>query len=146
MDRLLQQSREQEREIDRLKKKLATGSAAALLSQATEVGGARVLAVRVDGVPASALRDLGDKLRDRLGSGALMLASESGGKAALLCMVTKDLTGRLRAGDLVREAAEAVGGRGGGRPDMAQAGGPDPGGIQAALDRFSASVRGALSG
>ena len=146
VDRLLQQSREQEREIDRLKKKLATGSAAALLSQATEVGGARVLAVRVDGVPASALRDLGDKLRDRLGSGALMLASESGGKAALLCMVTKDLTGRLRAGDLVREAAEAVGGRGGGRPDMAQAGGPDPGGIQAALDRFSASVRGALSG
>ena len=146
VEKLLRHGRDLEREIDRLKKKLATGSAADLISQAVEVGGAKVLAARIEGAKGAALRDLGDKLRDRLGSGALLLAAANDGKAALLCMVTKDLTDRLKAGDLVRAAAEAVGGRGGGRPDMAQAGGPDASGIETALAGFLASVKEALGG
>ena len=144
IDRLLRQQRDLEKELEGLKRKLAAGGADDLVGRATVIGGAKVVAARMDHLDGKGLRDLGDRLRDKLGSSAVMLASGAGGKAALLCMVSKDLTDRIKAGDLVRAAAEQVGGRGGGRPDMAQAGGADPDGIPKALASFEAAVKGAL--
>jgi len=146
IDRLLRQQKELERQVEDLKRQLATGSAFDLLDQVQDVNGIKVLAVRSDGVAPKQLRDLGDKLRDKLRSGAVMVASEHEGKVALLVVVTKDLTDRLRAGELIRGAAECVSGRGGGRPDLAQAGGSDPGGIDDAIAAFVAAVRGATGG
>jgi alanyl-tRNA synthetase len=82
------------------------------------------------------MRDLADKLRDRLGSGVIAIGSERDGKALLLVAVTRDLVGRYRAGDLVRELAREVGGSGGGKPDLAQAGGPDGDKLPRALERL----------
>jgi alanyl-tRNA synthetase len=145
IDKLLRQNKEYERELQTLKRKLATGGADDLVAEAVEVEGVKVLAARVDHVDGKGLRDLGDRLRDKLGTGALLLATGAGGKVALLCMVSKDLTDRVRAGDIVRSAAEQVGGRGGGRPDMAQAGGPNPDGIASALATLEPAVRSALA-
>jgi alanyl-tRNA synthetase len=105
-----------------------------LAAQAQEIGGVRVLAARLDGVDAKALREALDRLKDSLGSAVVVLASESEGRVNLAAGVTKDLTDRLKAGDLIREVAAQVGGKGGGRADMAQAGGSDPAGIPAALE------------
>jgi len=110
-----------------------------LLALAREVNGVKVLVSRVEG-DGKQLRDLADKLRDKLGSGVVALGSEQEGKAVLLVAVTKDLTGRLRAGELVKEAARLVGGSGGGKPDLAQAGGPDPAGLDRALARVAELV------
>jgi len=92
-----------------------------------------VLAANLEGADPKSLRDTMDKLKDKLGSAVILLATEKGGKVNLIAGVTKDLTGKCKAGDLVKAAAEKVGGRGGGRPDMAQAGGSDPAGIPDAL-------------
>jgi alanyl-tRNA synthetase len=81
------------------------------------------------------LRDFGDKVRDKLGSGIVLLGSRVGDKAMLLCMVTKDLAGKYHAGNIIKELAPVVGGSGGGRPDMAQAGGPQPENIARALEK-----------
>ncbi|MEI7705606.1 MAG: alanine--tRNA ligase [Deltaproteobacteria bacterium] len=105
-----------------------------LASQAREVNGVKVLAVRAEG-DGKALRELADKLREKLGRGVIALASENDGKAVLLVAVTKDLSGIVKAGDLVKDAARLIGGSGGGKPDMAQAGGSDPAGIDRALAR-----------
>jgi len=110
-----------------------------LASLAREVNGVKLLATRVEG-DGKQLRDLADKLRDKLGSGVVALGAEQDGKAVLLVAVTKDLTGRLKAGDLVKEAAKLVGGSGGGKPDMAQAGGSDPAGLDRALARVAELV------
>jgi alanyl-tRNA synthetase len=110
-----------------------------LAGQAREVNGVKVLAARVEG-DGKALRELADKLRDKLGRGVVALASEQDGKAVLLVAVTKDLTGIVKAGDLVRDAAKLIGGSGGGKPDMAQAGGSDPAGIDRALARVGELV------
>jgi len=88
------------------------------------VNGVRVLAMELPLDSPKTLRDIGDKVRERLGSGVAVLGGVFKGKAALLALVSKDLTGRIKAGDLVSTTAKIVGGRGGGRPDMAQAGGP----------------------
>ena len=101
----------------------------------TEVGGVKVLCKRVPEMEISELRNLADSLRQSLGSGVLVLGMESGGKATLLAAVTEDLTGRIPAGVLVKKLAPLVGGRGGGRPNLAQAGGPDAAGIPGALRR-----------
>lgn len=98
---------------------------------------------RVEG-DGNALRDLADKLRDKLGRGVVALGSEVDGKAVLLVAVTKDLTGKIKAGDLVREAAKLVGGKGGGKPDIAQAGGPDPAGLDKALAKVEELVIAAM--
>jgi alanyl-tRNA synthetase len=95
-----------------------------------------VLGVRVDDLDAKSMRDMVDDLRNRLGSGVVLLVSESGGKVLLAAGVTKDLTGRFKAGDIIREVAGIVGGGGGGRPDFAQAGGRDASRIDEALERF----------
>jgi alanyl-tRNA synthetase len=102
----------------------------------------RVLATRVDGADAKELRPLVDQLRQKLGSGVVLLASEQEGRVSLALGVTPDLVGRFRAGDLIREVAGVVGGKGGGRPDFAQAGGSDPSRIPAAFERLDALIAG----
>jgi alanyl-tRNA synthetase len=136
--------RELERALDEAKGKIAAAQSGDLVSQATEFNGVKVLAARVQG-DGKALRDLADKLRDRLGKGVVALGSEQDGKAILLVAVTKDLVPTLRAGDLVKEAAKLVGGSGGGRPDLAQAGGSDPAGLDRALEKVKDLARAALS-
>ncbi|OOY41847.1 alanine--tRNA ligase, partial [Solemya velum gill symbiont] len=133
VEQLLTRNRELEKELDRLKSKMAASAGSDLISQAVEIGGIKVLAANLEGVEPKSLRDTLDQLKDKLGSGVVLLAASNGEKVNLIAGVTKDLTDRLRAGDLVRIAAEKVGGKGGGRPDMAQAGGSNPAGIPDAL-------------
>jgi alanyl-tRNA synthetase len=103
----------------------------------------KVLATRADGTSKKELRSLVDDLRGKLGSGVVLIATEEDGRVTLALGVTKDLTGRLRAGDLVREIASIVGGKGGGRPDFAQAGGDDAARLDEAFDRLYALVEAA---
>ncbi len=131
---LLERSKRLEKELEQLKAKLASAAGSDLASQAVDIGGVKLLAARLDGADPKSLRDTVDQLKGKLGSGIVVLASDAGGKVSLIAGVTKDLTGRFKAGDLIKVVAEQVGGRGGGRPDMAQAGGSDPAGIPAALD------------
>jgi alanyl-tRNA synthetase len=102
-----------------------------------EIGGVRVLAAEIEGANPKELRQLVDELKQRVGSGVVLLGVRHEGKAALALGVTKDLVGRFAAGDLIRELAKEVGGTGGGRPDFAQAGGPDAGKLDAALARLA---------
>jgi alanyl-tRNA synthetase len=138
--RLLERGRELEREIASLRAQLAGGQARDVLTAARDVKGVNVLATRVPAQDPKALREFADGLRDRMKSGVVALGAEADGKALLLVAVTKDLTDRLKAGDLIRPFAEGVGGRGGGRADLAQAGGPDPSKLDAALENFYAVV------
>ena len=130
---LLERAKRLEKELADLKAKAASAAGQDLADQAEEMGGIRVLAARLDGADAKALRDALDRLKDKLGSAVILLAAESEGRVNLVAGVTKDLTDRFQAGDLIREAAAKVGGKGGGRADMAQAGGSDPAGLPAAL-------------
>ena len=136
--------RELERALEEARAKVAAARSGDLASQAREVNGVKVLAARVEG-DGDALRELADKLRDRIGSGVVALGSEHEGKAVLLVAVTRDLTGKVEAGALVRDAAALVGGRGGGKPELAQAGGPDPAGLDRALARIEELVRAAAA-
>jgi alanyl-tRNA synthetase len=138
---LLERSRGLEKELEQMKARLATSAGKDLLSQAQDVGGVKVLAARLDGADPRALRESLDRIKDQLGSGVVVLVAESDGKVSLVAGVTKDLTDRFKAGDLVREVAAQVGGKGGGRADMAQAGGSDPAGIPAALELVPRWVR-----
>ncbi|MGA9629918.1 MAG: alanine--tRNA ligase [Candidatus Acidiferrales bacterium] len=122
-----------ERQLDALKRKAAGSQAGDLLSEAKEVKGVRVLAARVNGFDREALRQMVDSLRQKLGSGVVVLASAEDGKVALITAVTKDLIPKLHAGKIVQELAKLVGGSGGGRPDLAEAGGKDTSGIENAL-------------
>ena len=128
VERLLEQQKEANREIGRLKRSIMSGDSADLSSDAREVEGAKVLGATVDIGDAGALRDMADQLRDKLAPAVVLLGSPSkdGTKALLVCTVSKELSKRFRAGDIVKAAASVVGGNGGGRPDFAQAGGPDP--------------------
>ncbi|MEQ3697670.1 MAG: alanine--tRNA ligase [Pseudomonadales bacterium] len=123
LDQVLLGAKRAEKELSAAKAKLAAASSGDLANRAIEVGGIKVLAIHVEGTPADALRDLSDKLKDKLGSGVLLLAANDGDKIALIAGVTKDLTGQLKAGDLMRFVAPQLDGKGGGRPDMAQGGG-----------------------
>jgi alanyl-tRNA synthetase len=134
LSRLIERNRKLEKELEQIKSKLASAAGSDLASQAVAVGDARVLAARLDGVDPKSLRDTLDQLKNKLGSAVILLAAVNGDKVNLIAGVTKDLTDRCRAGDLVKLAAEQVGGKGGGRPDMAQAGGTDPAGVTAALE------------
>ena len=138
---LIERSRALEKELDQLKARLAASAGKDLAAQAVDVNGIKVLAARIDGVDPKALRETLDQLKDKLGSAVVLLATEADGKVGLVAGVTKDLTDRLKAGDLIREAASKVGGKGGGRPDMAQAGGTDPAGLPAALGLVEEWVR-----
>ncbi len=138
--RVLDRVRDLEREITSLRGQMAGGSARDILGTAREVKGVKVLATRVPAQDPKALREFADGLRDRMGSGVLALGAEADGRALILVAVTRDLTERVRAGDLIRPLAEAVGGKGGGRPDLAQAGGPDPSKLDTALESFHEAV------
>ncbi|UCH52320.1 MAG: alanine--tRNA ligase, partial [Pseudomonadota bacterium] len=122
-----------EKELDQLRGKLARGESTDLASHAKEVKGVKVVAARLDGADAKALRESVDRLKDKLAPAAIVLASVAEGKVSLIAGVTKDLTDRLQAGALVNQVAQFVGGKGGGRPDLAQAGGNDPSKIDAGL-------------
>jgi alanyl-tRNA synthetase len=136
--------REKEREIERLRVKLTEGSGGGGTEEVREMAGLNILTRRDDGLDAGALRALSDRVRDRLGSGAALLASVADGRVLLIALVSKDATDRLNAGELMREAAAAVGGKGGGRPDMAQGGGPDTGAVDAAVAAFRTRVEARL--
>ncbi len=135
--------KELERALEEARAKVAAAQSGDLAAQARTVKGGKILARRVEG-DGKALRELADKLRDRLGTGVVALGSEHGGKAVLLVSVTKDLAGRLKAGDLVKEGARLVGGVGGGKPELAQGGGPDPSGLDKALERIGELAASAL--
>lgn len=130
---LLDHQRALEKELAALKSKLASSQGDSLLAQAVEVGGIKVLAAALDGADVPALREAVDKLRDKLGSAAVVLAAVNDGKVSLIAGVTADQTSRIKAGELVNFVAQQVGGKGGGRPDMAQAGGTNPVALPGAL-------------
>ena len=129
-----------EKELARLKSKLAASQGDDLSGQAQEVKGAKVLAALMEGADVTALRETMDKLRDKLKSAAIVLGSVVDGKVTLIAGVTPDLTGKVKAGELVNMVAQQVGGKGGGRPDMAQAGGTQPENLPAALASVNAWV------
>jgi alanyl-tRNA synthetase len=130
---LLDQVRRLERELTALKSKLASSKGDDLVDQAVDVGGIKVLAVVLEGADANTLRETMDKLKDKLKSAAIVLASASDGKVSLAAGVTADLTAKLKAGELVNHVASQVGGKGGGKPDMAMAGGTEPAKLPQAL-------------
>jgi len=130
---LLEEKKALEKELARLKSKLALGQGQDLAAQAIDVKGAKVLAATVDGADAKSLRETMDKLKERLKSAAIVLGAVNDGKVSLIAGVTADLTGKLKAGELVNFVAQQVGGKGGGRPDMAQAGGTEPAKLPDAL-------------
>jgi alanyl-tRNA synthetase len=135
------------RDVEQLKMKAALGGGSApggTQDDVREVNGVKVLARRVSGLEKGALRGLSDTLRDRLGSGIVVIASENDGKVALVVSVTKDLTSRVQAGRIVKEIAPIVGGGGGGRPDFAEAGGKDPSKIDELISRAPEIIAGLL--
>jgi alanyl-tRNA synthetase len=134
--RLVARQKELQREIEALQGKLNASASADLLAGVRDVGGVKALAVKVDMDDPKGLRELSDSLKDRLGSGVLAIGTEKDGKATLLVAVTKDLTGRFKAGDLVRQLAPLIGGSGGGKPELAQAGGSLPGKLDEALEKL----------
>lgn len=129
-----------EKELAALKSKLAAGQGDELVTQAVDVNGIKVLAATLDGADVARLRETMDKLKDKLKTAAIVLASVADGKVSLIAGVTADATSKVKAGELVNFVAQQVGGKGGGRPDMAQAGGTDPSGLPAALQGVAAWV------
>ena len=136
VEQMAERLRDQDKELERLKQKLASGAGGDLAAQARDMNGIQLLATKVEGADGKTLRNTLDKLKDKLGSAVIVLAAAGDDKVALVAGVSKDLTDRYNAGELVQHVASQVGGKGGGRPDMAQGGGNDP----AALDGALASV------
>ncbi len=131
--KVMTQLKDKERELEEVKLKMAGGSAAEAMAKT--IAGIQVHVQRTDGLDVNGMRALADQLRDKLKSGVVALGAANDGKVSLLVVVTKDLIARLKAGDLIKEMAVEVGGTGGGRPEMAQAGGKDPAGLDAALEK-----------
>ena len=131
--KVLTQLKDKERELEELKLKMASGSA--VEASARTIAGVAVHVQRTDGLDVNGMRALADQLRDKLKSGVVALGAANDGKVSLLVIVTKDLIAKLKAGDLIKEMAVEVGGTGGGRPEMAQAGGKDPAGLDTALEK-----------
>jgi alanyl-tRNA synthetase len=134
VNNLIEEKKALEKELAKLKLKLASGQGVDLASQAVTVKGAKVLATTVEGADAKTLRETLDQLKDRLKSAAIVLGAVNDGKVSLIAGVTADLTAKVKAGDLVNFVAQQVGGKGGGRPDMAQAGGTDAAKLPSALE------------
>ena len=132
--RLVAQQRELEKQLKQLQGKLAGSQSEDLLSQARRIDGITVLAAQVDGVDDRGLRELADRLRDQIRSGVVVLGTARGERALLLAAVTRDLTTRYHAGEIIKRIAPLIGGGGGGKPDLAQAGGKDPANLPAALE------------
>jgi alanyl-tRNA synthetase len=133
VSQLLEKNRRLEKELQQLKGRLASSQGSDLAAQAVEINGIKVLAARLDGADSKALRETLDQLKNKLGSAAVVLGTVDGGKVSIVAGVTRDQTDRIKAGELVNAVASQVGGKGGGRPDMAQAGGNQPEHLDAAL-------------
>ncbi len=144
VEKLLDQRRVSEREIDHLKTKLAQAEAGSLETQAREIKGVRVLAARLDGFDRQQMRGLADSLRNKWKTAVIVLASAEDSNVSIISAVTKDLTSKVHAGKLAGKVAQAVGGKGGGRPDMAEAGGKDPSALKAALEEVYTEVEALL--
>ena len=140
LGQMLDRHRSLERELEQVKGKLAVHTGDELGAQAEMINGIHVLARDMEGVDPKTLRDTVDRLKSKLGSAVIVLSTVKGDKVSLVAGVTKDNTGKVQAGDLVNYVAQQVGGRGGGRPDLAQAGGNDPSALQGALASVSAWV------
>jgi len=134
VERLLKESRQQERELDSLRARLLTSQSVDLLEGVKDINGTKLLVRQVGAHSPKELRDYGDRIKDKLRSGIVVLGAEKDGKAMLLCMVTKDLVDRFKAGQIISRLSEIVGGKGGGRPDMAQGGGSKPEKLAVALE------------
>lgn len=145
LEQVLSAQRQMEKELAALKSKLAAASSEDLLEQAQQVDDLKVLAAQVDGLDSKGLRTMVDQLKNKLGNGVVLLAAVDNGKVSLVAGVTKEASSRVKAGDLVRHAAEQLGGKGGGRPDMAQGGGSDVAAVPAVLQGISSWVGEQLS-
>jgi alanyl-tRNA synthetase len=137
ISKLLEQQKLMEKEMATLQSRLNAEKSGDLVDQTQDVDGVKVLATRLDGLDGKKLREMSDQLRDKLTSGVIVLAGENDGKVALLVAVSKDLTARLQAGKIISELAAEVGGRGGGKPELAQAGGNEPQHIDRALKKVN---------
>jgi alanyl-tRNA synthetase len=141
VEKLVAQLKESEKELDRMKHKMQSSQAGVIVEGAKMINGVRVLARRVENMDQKDLRDFGDKLRDNIKSGVLALGSVKDDKVSLIVMVSKDLTTRFHAGTIIKEMAPILGGTGGGKADLAQSGGKDPGKLDAALDALYDAVK-----
>ncbi|MDD5578044.1 MAG: alanine--tRNA ligase [Methylobacter sp.] len=141
VEQLMDKNRLLEKQLERLNSKLAASAGGELSAQAVDVNGIKVLAARLNDVDPKSMRDMVDQLKNKLGSSAIVLAVVEGEKVSLIAGVSKDQMARIKAGDLVNFVATKVGGKGGGRPDMAQAGGNDPSGLAGALSQVPAWVK-----
>ncbi|MDH3388684.1 MAG: alanine--tRNA ligase, partial [Gammaproteobacteria bacterium] len=144
IEQLQASNRALEKQLESLKSKLAAQTGGDLASMAQEVNGIKVLATKLDGASVKTLRETVDQLKNKLGAAAVVLASSEDGKVSIIAGVTREESGRVKAGDLANFVAEQCGGRGGGRPDMAQAGGNQPENLAAALDSVVPWVRSQL--
>ncbi|HDZ47015.1 hypothetical protein LCGC14_0154960 [marine sediment metagenome] len=147
VESLVERNRSLEKELEQLKAKLASAAGSDMLSQVQEINGVKLLATQLDGVSGKDLRGVLDQLKNKLSSGVIILgvADQAAGKVSLIAGVTQDLTGRVKAGELVNHVASQVGGKGGGRADMAQAGGSQPDALPDALKSVPAWLENALS-
>ncbi|TVU90980.1 alanine--tRNA ligase [Vreelandella titanicae] len=147
VESLVERNRSLEKELEQLKAKLASAAGSDMLSQVQEVNGVKLLATQLDGVSGKDLRGILDQLKNKLSSGVIILgvADQAAGKVSLIAGVTQDLTGQVKAGELVNHVASQVGGKGGGRPDMAQAGGSQPDALPDALKSVPAWLENVLS-
>ena len=144
---LLEQQKKLEREISSLRAKLASGGSADLAAQAVRINGVSVLAARIEGADAQSLRDAADQYKSRLGESVIVLGAQvADDKVSLVSAVSAATSKRISAGALIGEVAKLVGGKGGGRPDFAQAGGNDPSKLEAALQAVPGLVAGKLGG
>jgi alanyl-tRNA synthetase len=137
---LMDKTRSLEKALEQAKARLASQAGSDIESQAVDVSGIKVLAAQLEGADAKSLRETLDQLKSKLGPSAIVLAATNDGKVSLVAGVSKAETSRIKAGDLVNHVAQQVGGRGGGRPDMAQAGGSDPESLPGALESVPAWV------
>jgi alanyl-tRNA synthetase len=133
LEQLLDKTRQLEKQLEKLQAQLASSAGDELSGKAVDVAGMKVLAVKLEQTDPKSLRDLADQLKNKLGSAAIVLAVVEGDKVSLVAGVTKDKLDKVKAGDLVNFVAQQVGGKGGGRPDMAMAGGNNPAGLVDAL-------------
>ncbi|MDH3409804.1 MAG: DHHA1 domain-containing protein, partial [Gammaproteobacteria bacterium] len=140
VEQMLKRNKELEKELAAAKQALVTGSVVDCIAEVEEINGIKVLATRIDGADAKTLREAVDRYKDKLQSAIVVLGSVDDGIVRLAAGVTKNNTDRIRAGDVIKPVAEQVGGKGGGRPDFAQAGGNDPDALDAALGSVSAWV------
>jgi alanyl-tRNA synthetase len=145
VEQVILRNKELEKELAQFKQKLASQAGADLVSQAIDVNGVKTLVANLAGVEAKSLRGMVDDLKNKMGSGIILLAATSDDKVSLIAGVTKDLVGQVKSGELVNIAAQEVGGKGGGRPDMAQAGGSQPENIEAALKAAQSWLKDKLS-